>query len=58
MTVMGRTERKSLCRACKHMKPHYEMIHAFDHRMYCSKGCVAKAQWLFGPIPTQRKAID
>lgn len=58
MTAIGRLDRKSLCRACRQLQPSTQMIHAFDHRMYCSKGCVAKAQWLFGPIPTQRKAID
>lgn len=56
MTAVGRIDHKSLCHACKQLKPSSQMIHASGHRLYCSKGCAAKAEWLFAPIPFPRKA--
>lgn len=49
-------ERRSLCRACKQMRPARAMHHEHNGRMYCSHGCATKAAWLFSAIPTQRAA--
>jgi hypothetical protein len=48
--------RLALCKACRTTKPVTQMIHASGHRLFCSKGCAAKAEWLFTSVPTPRKA--
>jgi hypothetical protein len=48
--------RLALCQGCRTNKPVQTMIHGSGHRYFCSKGCAAKAEWLFTPIPTPRKA--
>lgn len=54
MIITG--ERKSLCRACKQMRPAKTLHHEHNGRMYCSQGCAAKAAWIFSAIPRQRQA--
>lgn len=48
------TEYKALCHGCHQMKPAHTMVHAYGNRLYCSKGCVAKAAWIFDNVPLPR----
>jgi hypothetical protein len=43
--------RSPLCHSCGQIKPASQMIHAYGRRLYCSEGCVARAQWLIETIP-------
>lgn len=43
-----------LCGSCRQMKPGQSMIHEYRGKLYCSKGCAAKAAWLIDNIPLPR----
>lgn len=50
---IGRIDRKAMCKGCRAMKDPQAMVHAWGHQLFCSKACVAKAQWT--QVATDRK---
>lgn len=49
-------QRKTLCKACRVMRPAQDFHWMHGAGVYCSQGCATKAQWLFLPVP--RKARE